>query len=347
MDKPKIALVVDVYNWAFYNRAKILKEKLSDYYDIKIIPADVALENNMLQLILMLEDYDLVHFFWRRVLFNLSDDNYVFKRNNIKVDIFLKEKFSEIAKTTCIPDHLFLEGEELIKNKRAINLMDNYYVISEKLYKIYNSLEGCKKPYSTIIYNGVDTNKFKPQNLSRFKNREKKGLVIGWSGNSKWGGEGYEDIKGARTILIPAVEELKKEGYLIELNLADNNKKLIPHDEMPEFYNNLDLYVCVSKTEGGPNPIMESMACGVPIVSTDVGVVGTIVGTKQRNYILPERNIECLKEKIKEIYNNQNILAELSEENLIQIQKYNYDNLKWDFKKFFDDTLQKSRKGEK
>lgn len=38
-----------------------------------------------------------------------------------------------------------------------------------------------------------------------------------------------------------------------------------------EFYQNLDLFICASKKEGGPIPIMEAIKCGVPIISTDVG----------------------------------------------------------------------------
>ena len=343
MNKPKIALVVDIYNWAFYNRSIVLKEKLAEFYDIKIFPADTALQNNMLQLILLLQDYDLVHFFWRRILFNLNDENYVFKRNNIKVEEFLKEKFSNIIKTTSIPDHLYLEGEELEENIKAINYVDDYYVISNRLYDIYSNIKEIKNPFGTI-YNGVELDKFKPQNLERFKNRENRKLILGWSGNTKWGGEGYEDIKGSRTILFPAIEELKKEGYDIELNVVDSSKKRVPHDEMPKFYNSIDMYVCASKTEGAPNQIMESMACGVPIITTDVGVVREVLGEKQKNYILKERSIPCLKEKIKEIYNNQEKLEELSEENLQNAPKYTYEKLKWDFKNFFDYCLNKYKK---
>ena len=338
--KPKIAMIVDVYNWAFYNRAVVLKEKLADYYDIKIIPADTALENNMLQLILMLKGYDLVHFFWRRILFNLSNENYIFKRNNIDADEFIKENFTNIKKTTCIPDHLLLDEENIEENKKAINLMDAYYTVSDKLYKIYNDLDGIKKPYGTII-NGVNLNIFKPKNLERFENRENKKLVVGWSGNSKWGGEGYEDIKGIRTILIPAIESLKKEGYNIELKMADSSKKLTPIHEMPDYYKTIDVYVCMSKTEGSPNPILECMACGVPIISTDVSFVKDVLGEKQQKYIVNERNIECLKAKLIDIYNNQSILKELSQENIQRAPKYSYDNLIDKHREFFDYTLKK------
>ena len=49
--KPKIAFITDTDNWAFYNRAVVLSEKLKDYYDFKIIPATTALQENVLQIL--------------------------------------------------------------------------------------------------------------------------------------------------------------------------------------------------------------------------------------------------------------------------------------------------------
>ena len=151
-----------------------------------------------------------------------------------------------------------------------------------------------------------------------------------------------EDIKGVKTILNPAVESLKEEGYNIEFKLADRTNKLTPIDKMSDYYNSIDVYVCTSKTEGGPNPIIESMACGVPIISTDVGFVKDILGEKQQEYILKERSIECLKSKIKQLYNNQKILKELSQENIKQSKKYSYDNQIEEYVSFFDNTLKEN-----
>ena len=61
----------------------------------------------------------------------------------------------------------------------------------------------------------------------------------------------------------PVVEELQSEGYPIELKLCDSNEKMIPHHEMPDWYASIDLYICMSKIEGTPNPILECMACGL------------------------------------------------------------------------------------
>jgi glycosyltransferase involved in cell wall biosynthesis len=72
------------------------------------------------------------------------------------------------------------------------------------------------------------------------------------------------------------------------------------------------------------------MYCGVPVMTTDVGIVREALGEKQQEYIIGDRengqndeNIKkILKEKIINLYNNRNILKELSEENLKAIVEY-------------------------
>ena len=108
---------------------------------------------------------------------------------------------------------------------------------------------------------------------------------------------------------------------------------------MPDYYNSIDIYICGSKNEGTPNPVLESMACGVPIISTDVGIVRDAFGTKQKKYILEERNKECLKSKIIELLKDKSQFEELSKENLKQIQEWTWKNKCYQFKEFFERNL--------
>lgn len=343
--KPKIALIVDTDNWAFYNRAKILSQKLKEYYEFKIIPATTVLNDNVLQTILLVQDCDLVHFFWRGLLFSLDNENVIFKRNEIDVNRFIEEKFSNIVKTTCVPDHSLLDEEYIEKSKKVLNLVDGYYTMSGKLFDIYQKLD-CKKP-QRIIIGGVEPELFPAKNLTRFeiKNIENRNIVLGWSGNSQWGNwDKNNDLKGVHTIIKPAFEELNKEGYPVELYLADRSQKNIPIEEMKNFYNKIDIYICASETEGGPNPILESMCSGVPIISTDVGYVSDVLGKKQKGFILKERSKEALKEKIKKLINNKRIFKELSEENIKESKKCYYDVIAMQFKDFFDFNLKRGDK---
>ena len=67
--------------------------------------------------------------------------------------------------------------------------------------------------------------------------------------------------------------------------------------------------------------MLESMCCGVPIITTDVGIVYEVLGNKQKEFIIKDRSVEALKEKIIFLYNNRSVLKKLSDENIKEGKK--------------------------
>ncbi len=55
--------------------------------------------------------------------------------------------------------------------------------------------------------------------------------------------------------------------------------------ELPEMYQALDLYLITSRLEGGPKALLEAWASGIPVVSTQVGMVPD-VGTHQTDVLI-------------------------------------------------------------
>lgn len=332
-----IAIIIDKEGWAYDNTAHQIKKYLSKYYDIDIIPVEIF-EDNVVKLFLLALNYDLMFIMWRGIISWLDSE---FAKNYInKLGFEFEDFLNRFVKTknivTGVYDHLFLETEKERTDFILQNVKD-YFVSSEKLKQIYNNFE--KKP-SYVIADGVDLELFKLKNENKYKDIENKKIIIGWTGNSKFKDENDDDLKGINKVIKPAIEGLIEKGYNIELKIADRNVKLIPHDEMPDYYNEIDLYVCASRTEGTPNPVLEAMACGIPIISTDVGIVSEVFGKEQKNFII-ERTKESLQEKIEYIINNKSILEQLSKENLEQIKNWSWKNKTDLFKQFFDDNINK------
>lgn len=335
--RPKIALIVDTHDWAFENIAKQLEKYLSEYFKFKII-AMVDIEN-LDMLIELTKNFELIHFFWRAsvMLFDERNVKVYAENRNINYQNFLYN----LNISTAVYDHLFLDVNSININKKIYKISPNYYVSSKKLYNIYSNLPFCNKP-KAIVEDGVDLNLFKPTNIERLKNVSNREIIIGWCGNSKWTSE-VEDFKGVETILKPAIKQLVAEGYPIKMYFADKNERMIPHNEMVNYYSNIDLYVCTSKIEGTPNPILEAMACGIPIISTDVGIVPEVLGYKQKQFILKERSIQCVKEAIKRMISEPRMFTELSEENLMQIRQLDWSIRIEKFKEFFQYCLKNKK----
>lgn len=337
--RPRIALVIDTENWAFSNIAHQLEKNLSLYYEFIIIPTSVI--DNISQLLMMTKDCHITHFFWRESLRLIQDPYYIGYNNSIGYserqfyDAFLDNRII----TSSVYDHLFLSEDKILERESFYNdIISGYTVSSSKLYEIYKGISIYPNP-SLIAEDGVDLSLFRPINIDRFNNLLSRPLIIGWAGNSKWAGE-LEDFKGYHSLLMPAVKKLCDEGLNIELHLADRQTGFIPHSEMVNYYSKIDVYICPSKIEGTPNPVLESMACGVPVISTDVGVVSDAFGPLQKEWILEERSLDALVDMLRDFYfRRDNVIPALSSENLKYIKSWDWSAKALNFKSFFDGFL--------
>ena len=332
--KKKLLFVIDSEEWTLGHIAHYLKNNLSNDFDIDIVTLSM-LNDNIVKVLLLSKQYDLTHFLWRGQLLWLDDQN---SRDYIDTlgfdyDRFINEYVTNNHITTTICDHLYLTDKEISNTKYIIDLVDSYIVTSKKLYNIYSDLFSDNKPYA-VIHDGVDTNRFNPKNKKKHS-----GFIIGWAGNSKFtDSENDDDLKGVNLVIKPAIKEITKEGYDISINIADKNTNFIPYDKMPEYYGGLDLYICASKTEGTPAPILESMATGIPVISTDVGIVSEAFETNEKDFILKERSKQCMKDAIIKMYNMKD-KSKIINENIDAMKKWDWKEVSKQYKKFFEYNL--------
>jgi glycosyltransferase involved in cell wall biosynthesis len=83
-------------------------------------------------------------------------------------------------------------------------------------------------------------------------------------------------------------------------------------DDIQEILNAADLFCLPSIVgEGLPNVILEAMACGLPVLATNVGGASEVVTDTVNGFVVKPNDALQLQEKIEFIMNNRCILSEL------------------------------------
>jgi glycosyltransferase involved in cell wall biosynthesis len=71
--------------------------------------------------------------------------------------------------------------------------------------------------------------------------------------------------------------------------------RLVPrYEEIGSLYAAVDAYVVASRQEGGPKGVLEAMAAGVPVVTTNVGQAPDLVVDGENGWIVPVDDVEAL-----------------------------------------------------
>jgi len=98
------------------------------------------------------------------------------------------------------------------------------------------------------------------------------------------------------------INELIKHGIQYRHIYLDN------YPDIVSLYHVLDVYVISSRQEGGPKAILESMATGVPLVTTRVGQAIDLVEHEKNGWMVDVSDHEALAHWIEHVYRNINSL---------------------------------------
>jgi len=82
-------------------------------------------------------------------------------------------------------------------------------------------------------------------------------------------------------------------------------------DELARVYHTLDVYLVASRQEGGPKALLESMATGVPLVTTRVGQAPEIVSDGESGLLVDVDDVDALAAAVLRIYTDAELRGRL------------------------------------
>jgi glycosyltransferase involved in cell wall biosynthesis len=93
-------------------------------------------------------------------------------------------------------------------------------------------------------------------------------------------------------------------------------------EEVARWLQAADAFVLASHNEGLPNVVLEAMACGLPVVATDVGGTGEAVLEGVSGLLVPPRDVGSLAEAMTRISEDPELAARFGAAGRRRVERY-------------------------
>lgn len=191
----------------------------------------------------------------------------------------------------------------------------------------------------SIVNNGVSLDRFSM--LKRSIKIDSQRINIGMAGS-------FTDQKN-QDVLVRALPRLPKNVYLIfagdgprrfeveqlAYNLGVDNRVLFLGNvnDMPSYYNDIDIYIQSSHWEGFGLTVVEAMASGLPCLGSNVPGLSEVIGDGQA--LFDNNDIEKLTSLIKKLIVSNADYERYSKFSLDRASKFSIDNTLYNYEKIY------------
>lgn len=177
-----------------------------------------------------------------------------------------------------------------------------------------------------VIPNGIDINQFIKSKVHKVESQNGKFKVICVTR--------ITPRKGVR-YLIEAFKKLSQKSDNISLQIiGDGDEKndleklvkdlgvekgveftgLVPHEKLPPYFEQADVFVLPSLNEGMSNSMLEALATGLPLIATDTGGTKELIEEGRNGFIVRMKDAGDLADKIEILFKDNELKKRMGEE---------------------------------
>jgi len=304
-------------------------------------------------------NYTILRKIFRRLLFFYT------KFSNKKFDLYWEPNFVPLKNikarkvVTSIHDFSFMlykdfhpkERIEFFENNFFQNIYRSNVIICFSNFTKREILErlNLDEKRVKVIYHGIDHNLFKIYNNFKLNFKLPKKFIL-----SVGSIEPRKNLKGLLTAYSKLPIDIKNEYHLVLagfkgwnnkeiLDLIEKNKRYIHYLgyvsdlELAQIYNLASLFIYPSFYEGFGLPPLEAMACGTPVITSNVSSLPE-VGGEAVVYCNPY-DVEDIKNKIEMVIKDEVLQKEMIKKGLKRAKQFTWEKSSQEHLKLFKEIL--------
>jgi len=283
----------------------LLSPSTWNFSELKLIFSIARKKNNLktkfhqvyLLLPLINKRIDVVYFPWI-----LSAINYIDFFNALKIPVVVSLRGSMINVDPFVQP----EGEEIRKNLKNIFLkIQKVHCVSHDILNTAIQL-GLNPEKASVIRPAVDPDFFYP-----LEDKDHQRLKIITTGSLIWR-KGYEyALMTIRNLLEQKIDcefhivgdGPEKQRILYTIRDLDLESHVVLHgkqspEQVRDYLQKSDIFILSSLSEGISNAVLEAMACGLPVVTSDCGGMHEAISDGVEGFVVPLRDPLAAAEKI-------------------------------------------------
>lgn len=323
--KKQLVLISEGFDWVIHEECLVIKEYLESrkLVSVRISTTPIGLKNKM------------VHFLSENTLIGKNGLKHKKGSNHFILSWF---HISDADQYRTKHISLLNQGVDFVHTAAQIteDKLVQHGMNSEKIIRIGLDV-------NLKLFHPIDSNK-KVALLNKLGLPTDKILVGSFQKDGNGWGEGLEPklIKGP-DIFCDVIQNIAKDypihvvltgparGYVKNrLSLAGipyTHVYLKKYTEVAEYFQSIDLYLITSREEGGPKALLESMATGIPLISTAVGMVPDVIEDGINGFITETNNTPLLIQKTRDLLKNKALEKTIVDNALRKISEYSSEKM--------------------
>lgn len=251
-----------------------------------------------------------------------------------------------------------------LRRKSFIRFADAIIAVSEELKRDISRIYAVDPQKIFVVPNGIDVEVFAPSRDHGHAIRRKYGVANGTRVLMTVGR--LESDKGVQ-IAIQVLERLTTRfdvrlmivgqgKYQSELQSLAARQGLaskvtfcgfVSREGLPAFYNACDVFLMPTlREEGLPFVLVEAMACGLPVIATNIGGIPTVIDDGENGLLFPPGDTQALTALVKRLLDEAGLAEALGKAARVKaVERFSVERMVHDTLAVFDGVMARHRRG--